>query len=59
MLLFGLTSAQKPTVTWDIYVPFLAAVFLNLNQFLVKKRISFAIQSTERNKTQNGTPGNI
>ena len=58
-ILFALTSAQKPMVTWDIYVPFVDAVFFNFNQFLVKKKILIAIQNTERNKTQNGTPGNI
>ena len=59
-LLFAFTCAQKPMVTWDIYdVPFVDAVFFNLNQFLVKKRILIAIQNTERNKTQNGTPGYI
>ena len=58
-LFFAFICARKPMVTWDIYVPFVDAVFFNLNQFLVKKRILIAIQNTERNKTKNGTPGNI
>ena len=58
-ILFAFTCAQMPMVTWDIYVSFVDAVFFNLNQFLVKKRILIAIQNNEQNKTQNGTPGNI
>ena len=58
-ILFALTCTQKAIVTWDIYVPFVDAVFFNLNQFLVKKKILIAMQNTKQNKTQNGTPGNI
>ena len=58
-ILLALTCAQEPMVTWDIYVPFVDAVFFNLNQFLVKKKILIATQNTEQNKIQNVTRGNI